>query len=103
MKQLIKSSRTLRNSSLAIAILAVVAQDQVAATSLNGSEIVFTDSQSAILRADIASKTPAIIATGQKLSQPFGICVGRTGEFFVTDTGCSAVLGINPQTGNQRV
>jgi streptogramin lyase len=37
------------------------------------------------------------------LSQPFGICIGQTGEFFVTDTGCSAVLGIDPQTGNQRV
>jgi streptogramin lyase len=104
MKQSIKSSRTLAKSSLTVAIIAIAAHNTLAANSLNSAaEIVFTDSQSAILRADMATRAPAVVASGQKLSQPFGICVGQTGEFFVTDTGCSAVLGINPQTGNQRV
>jgi streptogramin lyase len=104
MKHYIKSSRALKVSNLVAAVVAMVACNTLAANSLNsGSDIIFTDSQSAIFRADMASGTPAVIATGQKLSQPFGICVGRTGEFFVTDTGCYAVLGINPQTGNQRV
>src|SRR6266567_7350875 len=104
MKQSIKSSQALTLSNLVAAIVAMAACNTLAANSLNsGSEIIFTDSQSAIFRADMASGIPAVIATGHKLSQPFGICLGQTGEFFVTDTGCNAVLGINPQTGNQRV
>src|SRR5205085_7955738 len=40
---------------------------------------------------------------GERLVQPFGICAGNSGEFFITDTGCLGILGVNPSTGQQRV
>jgi DNA-binding beta-propeller fold protein YncE len=64
--------------------------------------IIFTDSQAAVLRADTATHTPAIVSAGEKLAQPFGICVRPDGEYLVTDTGCGAIIGINPSTGEQR-
>jgi len=67
-----------------------------------GVEIVFTDSQAAVLRADAIAGGPAIISTGDKLMQPFGIVVGKNGEFFVSDTGSLGLLGINRLTGQQR-
>ncbi len=67
------------------------------------AEIVFTDSQSAILRADSQTGGPAVVAVGQKLVQPFGIAISRTGEFLVSDTGCAGIIGVDPATGNQRV
>jgi streptogramin lyase len=64
--------------------------------------ILFTDSQAAVLMTDGAS-TPATVAVGQKLMQPFGICVGEDGEYYVSDTGCMGIIGINPSTHEQRV
>src|SRR5437773_2431524 len=69
----------------------------------NRTEIVFTDSQSAILRAGSLTGGPAVIAAGQKLVQPLGICVARDGEFIVTDPGCMGIIGVNPSSGVQRV
>ncbi len=67
------------------------------------SEIVFTDSQGAVLIADPAAGSPTPVAVGQKLVQPLGICVGANGEYFITDTGSLAVIGLDPRTGSQRV
>src|SRR4029077_5220728 len=67
-----------------------------------GLQIVFTDSQAAVLGADAVARGPAIISTGGKLVQPFGIAVGKSGEFFVSDTGALGLLGINQLTGEQR-
>src|SRR5690242_10561768 len=103
MKQIIKSSRTLPATTFIAALAMTLANHSSAANLKAGSEIVFTDSQSAILKADMASGASAVVTSGQKLSQPFGITVGKNGEFFVTDTGCNAVLGVQPQTGIQRV
>ena len=66
------------------------------------SEILFTDSQGAILRADTLSSSPALVAAGQKLIRPLGIAIAKSGEMIVSDTGCGALLGIDP-AGNQRV
>ena len=85
-----------------LAISALCGVAQATQPSWHG-EIVFTDSSSAILKADSAAAAPAVIANGSQLVQPFGIAVGQTGEFFVSDTGCMSVLGINPATGVQRV
>src|SRR5260221_69780 len=63
---------------------------------LGQCEIAFTDSQGAVLRADLASGSLDVVAQNQQLVQPLGICVGSSGEYFVTDTGCFAVLGVNP-------
>jgi len=72
-------------------------------TDLARSEIVFTDSMGAILRSDPATGGSEVVAQSQKLVQPLGICVGSSGEYFVTDTGCFGVVGVNPQTGRQRL
>ena len=66
-------------------------------------EIVFTDSQAAVLRADALTGGPALITRDRKLMQPFGIAIGQNGEFFISDTGCLGILGINPLTGEQRM
>jgi len=66
-------------------------------------EVVFTDSQSAVLRADALTGRPAVLTRDHNLMQPFGIAVGQNGEFFISDTGCLSILGINPITGEQRV
>jgi hypothetical protein len=105
---------SVRSAALPVAILlisnAISAYAQASAGS-NGernsdrarSEIVFTDSMGAVLRADPATGGSEVVAQNQKLVQPLGICVGSSGEYFVTDTGCFGVVGVNPQTGQQRL
>jgi len=69
----------------------------------NHGEILFTDSQSAILRADAFTGGPAVVAKGEKLVQPLGIAVLPNGEIVVSDTGCGSLLGVDLVSGNQRV
>src|SRR6266403_85436 len=69
---------------------------------LGRCEIAFTDSRAAVLRADLATGGSEVVAQNQKLVEPLGICVGSSGEYFITDTGCFGVVGVNPQTGQQR-
>jgi hypothetical protein len=65
-------------------------------------EIVFTDSQAALFKADSTGQSPVLFASGQKLEQPFGICVGNNGQYLVTDTGCMALIAVDPVTGVQQ-
>ncbi len=65
------------------------------------AKIVFTDS-SAVLKADMASGGPAVVAKGPALVQPLGICASK-GEYFVTDTSWFGILGIDAANGNQRI
>ena len=67
------------------------------------AKVAFTDSQGAVLIADAITGLPTPLALGKQLAQPLGICVGSDGEFFVTDTGCCALIGIDPTTGDQRI
>lgn len=69
--------------------------------SQNHLEIVFTDSQAAIFKADNA-RNPVLVANGQKLDQPFGICVGNDGQYLVSDTGCMSIIVVDPRSGKQR-
>src|SRR5262245_44108007 len=95
--------RLLRGSaSLAVlALFFVTGQNALAGNP--GVQIVYTDSQAAILRTDVASGGAAVLTAGQKLVQPLGIAAGATGEFFVTDTGCGGIIGLNPRSGEQRL
>jgi streptogramin lyase len=68
-----------------------------------GVQVVYTDSQAAILRTDVGSGAAAVLSAGQKLVQPLGIAAGANGEFFITDTGCGGIIGVNPRTGEQRL
>src|SRR5437667_11667489 len=43
------------------------------------SEIVFTDSEAAVLLANPATG-PTVLSAGQRLVRPLGICMGRAGE-----------------------
>src|SRR5258706_2202688 len=65
-------------------------------------EIVFTDSQAALFTADSTGKSPILFASGQKLDQPFGICLGNNGQYLVSDTGCMAIIAVDPVTGIQQ-
>jgi hypothetical protein len=84
-------------------VLSAMVADVNAGQFANSGEILFTDSSATVLRADIATAKSAVVTTGQKLMQPFGIAVGRNGEYFVSDTGCLGLLGVNPATGEQRL
>jgi len=84
-------------------VISAMAADAKAGQSANSGDIVFTDSSATVLRADIATAKSAVVTTGQKLMQPFGIAVGRNGEYFVSVTGCLGLLGVNPATGEQRL
>src|SRR5262249_33505467 len=83
-----------------LALVVASAQNLFAGSS--GIQIVYTDSQAAILRTD-ASGGAAVLAAGQKLVQPLGIAAGGNGELFITDPGCAGIIGLNPKTGLQRL
>ena len=70
---------------------------------LSRNDIVFTDSESAVLRANPANSGPELLAQGQQLVRPLGICEGASGELFVSDTGCFGIIGIDTRSGQQRV
>jgi DNA-binding beta-propeller fold protein YncE len=96
-------SNVLRGTA-ALGLVAVFAPcAQSVAVGNSGVQIVYTDSQSAVFKTDTASGGAAVLAAGQKLIQPLGIAQGPSGEFFITDTGCAAILGLNPINGQQRV
>src|ERR1051325_6035981 len=90
-------------ASLLAATLLLAIGGQTSRAGGSGYDILYTDSQAAILKADPISGGPIVVAQGQKLVQPLGIVLGTSGEIFITDTGCSAVLGYNPKNGTERV
>jgi len=96
-----QGTKSLIRNVLVVSMLGIGAA-AVAAPS-DGCDVVFADSQAAVLRADPVTGSHSIVSRDNKLMQPFGIAVGQTGEYFVSDTGCGAILGIDPTTGNQRV
>src|SRR5207302_804989 len=74
----------------------------LSAATLRGTDsIVFTDSQAAVLRADAVTGGHSVISQQNKLMQPFGIAIGKNGEFYVSDTGCLGLLRIDPLNGDQ--
>jgi streptogramin lyase len=75
---------------------------QVSAAGASRDEVLFTDSDSAVIRAPLAGGLSALVAKGHMLVDPFGICVGNKGELFTTDTGCLGVIAIDPATGAER-
>src|SRR5947208_169443 len=95
---LLKTSTSLLGLALLLALGVQTAQ-----AGNSGYDILYTDSQAAILKADPVSGGPVIVAQGQKLVQPLGIVLGTSGEFFVADPGCSAVQGYNSKNGKERV
>jgi sugar lactone lactonase YvrE len=98
-----KSERTVAyiTNTLAVGILCTTIQ-AFSATPTD-CQLVFADSQAAILCADSVTGASRVVSQGEKLMQPFGIAVGLSGEIFVSDTGCAGLFGINPSTGEQRL
>ena len=95
-----KSEKTVVNA-LAFGLIFTTIQALAAPT--ENCQLVFADSQGAIFRADSVAGTPVIVSKGEKLMQPFGVAVGVSGELYVSDPGCSGLLGIDPASGDQRV
>src|SRR5436309_10695431 len=87
---------------LTSSVLCVAAVAQTASAA-DRCEIVFTNSQAAVLRADTLTGGHGVIAKESELMQPFGIAVGQNGELFISDTGCLGLLGIDPASGDQRL
>jgi sugar lactone lactonase YvrE len=107
MKQNMKTSATEKMEGLTCKLLIltslVSATVAFGASLHNGCEVFFADSQAAVLRANTVSGALTLVSQNQKLIQPFGIAIGASGEVFVSDTGCSSLIGINPLTGEQRL
>src|SRR5690349_12269320 len=92
--------RNVIGGTAALGMAAVLAPwGQSVAASNNGLQIVYTDSQGAVFETDTASGGAAVLAAGQRLVQPLGIVQGPSGEFFITDTGCASIIGLNPISG----
>jgi hypothetical protein len=89
-------------NALRISVLCTIAI-AARASSPERCEIVFTDSQAAVLRANATTGDNGVITRENKLVQPFGIAVGQGGELFVSDTGCLGLLRIDPATQTQTV
>jgi hypothetical protein len=66
------------------------------------SEVIFTDSQSAVMMMGTASGTPSVVASGQMLSRPLGVVVAPDGQIVVSDTGCAALISIDTASGSQK-
>jgi hypothetical protein len=92
-----------RFAALSLSAVATFGSALLAEGGQNQDAILFTDSQAAVLMLNGTSSTPAPVAVQNKLMQPFGVCVGLGGEYFVSDTGSMGLIGINPTTGEQRV
>jgi len=70
---------------------------------LNPGDILFTDSEAAVLRLDAVTGQTSLLAGGGMLVRPCGIALGPDQTIYVTDTGCLAVIAINPATGESAV
>jgi streptogramin lyase len=99
----LKISKSEKKVIKALAFGLVCTTIQAVAAPTDNCQLVFTDSQGAILRADSVTGAPEVVSKGEKLMQPFGVAVGLRGDFYVSDSGCSGLLGIDPGTGEQRV
>ena len=85
------------------AVLGAALATQTVLAGNGGFQIVFTDSQAALLAVDPTSGGSVMVAQGQKLVQPLGIAMGSNNELFIADPGCGAVLGYNVRNSKQRV
>jgi len=92
-----------RFAALSLSAVATFGSALLAHAGQNRDAILFADSQAAVLMVNGTSTTPTPVAVNNKLTQPFGICVGVDGEYFVSDTGSMGIIGINPTTGDQRM
>src|SRR5262245_48295188 len=90
-------------ASLLGAAMMLLISGQPSHAGSSGFEILYTDSQAAILMADATSGSPTLLAQGQKLVQPLGIAMGLGSELFITDTGCGGVIALNLKNGKQRL
>ncbi len=70
---------------------------------LNPGDIIFTDSEAAVLRLDFVTKQTSVLAAGGLLVRPCGIALGPDNTIYVTDTGSLAVIAINPETEESTV
>jgi sugar lactone lactonase YvrE len=96
---------SLGSNPLNILALSILCTTGLASTisAAERGEIVFTDSQAAVLHASALTGDQGIITSKNKLVQPFGIAVGQGGELFVSDTGCLGLVRIDPATQSQTV
>ena len=66
---------------------------------LNPGDIVFTDSEAAVMRLDPVTMQPSVLAVGGPLVRPCGIAVSPEKTIYVTDTGSLSVIAITRRQG----
>ncbi|MEY2409583.1 MAG: hypothetical protein QOF48_2253 [Verrucomicrobiota bacterium] len=86
--------------------LAVVAQFDSRASTLNPGDIVYADSGNAvdggfIIKIDAATGVQTVVSSGGNLLHPFDVAIDAAGQIFVSDSG--RLIEIEATTGRQTV
>ena len=70
---------------------------------LNPGDIIFTDSEAAVLRLDALTGQISPLVAGGALVRPCGVALGADQTIYVADTGSMAITAIDPATGQATV
>jgi sugar lactone lactonase YvrE len=73
------------------------------ASPFQAGDIVYTDSFGAVFSLNPVTRAGAIVASGGKLIQPFGIVLDANRNVYVSDTWARAIIRIDAVTGAQTV
>src|SRR5262245_34002979 len=76
---------------------------RLAAQALRPGDIVFTDSEAAVLKLDVVTGQTSPVAVGGALVRPCGLAIGPDQTIYVADTGSQAIVAIDPATGESTV
>src|SRR5262245_25964227 len=77
------------------------AQEAGPSIDLNPGDILYTDSEAAIIKIDSATNQAVMVSSEGILVRPFGIALLPDGDIVVSDTGCLALIRIRCGTGQQ--
>ncbi len=70
---------------------------------LRAGDVIFTDSEAAVLRLDGVTGEVSLLAAGGELVRPCGVAISAEQTVYVADTGSLAVIAIHPATGESAV
>jgi streptogramin lyase len=70
---------------------------------LHPGDIIFTDSEAAVLKLDVLTGLTSPVVVGGSLVRPCGLALGADQTVYVADTGSMAIIAIDPATGQTKI